>query len=244
MHKSEDLTRIFEGRHGPDDGTDCCCSLSDSCCSLHIVAACYEILFGMLCTNSHLAAGFFVYGRHYSPSVCHLGRQLAALEGTEAGYATASGLSSIACALLNLCNTGDHIVASNTLYGARCPWQWPERSTLRCFRRHRQLPDRQTCDRCTSGGTFALLSHFFPTKMGITTTFVDMDDWDAVNAAVQPGTKVRKGSNVPKVWCLGPASLPLKPCGLVIHRLNVYGRRCCMLRHCPTPHCAWWTCLA
>jgi O-acetylhomoserine/O-acetylserine sulfhydrylase-like pyridoxal-dependent enzyme len=87
----------------------------------------YASVCGRQYEYTHVAAGFFVYGRHYSPSVCHLGRQLAALEGTEAGYATSSGLSSIACALLNLCNTGDHIVASNTLYGAQYPWLWTQK---------------------------------------------------------------------------------------------------------------------
>jgi methionine-gamma-lyase len=45
---------------------------------------------------------------------------------------------------------------------------------------------------CSAGGTFALLSQFFPTKMGITSTFVDIDDWDAVNAAIRSSTKVEK----------------------------------------------------
>lgn len=38
VHKSEDLTRIFEGRHGPDDGTDRCCRLSDTCCSCKTIS--------------------------------------------------------------------------------------------------------------------------------------------------------------------------------------------------------------
>lgn len=36
---------------------------------------------------------FFIYSRHFNPTVLSLGRQMAALEGTEAAYCTASGIS-------------------------------------------------------------------------------------------------------------------------------------------------------
>ena len=39
-------------------------------------------------------AGYYLYGRDCNPTVRHLGGQLAALEGTEAAYATASGANS------------------------------------------------------------------------------------------------------------------------------------------------------
>lgn len=61
--------------------------------------------------------GCYLYGRHFNPTVYALGRELAALEGTEAGYATASGMSAIAATLMQVCAPGDHIVASNVLYG-------------------------------------------------------------------------------------------------------------------------------
>ena len=61
--------------------------------------------------------GCFLYGRHFNPTLYVLGRELAALEGTEAGYATSSGMSAIAGTLIQLCDHGDHIVAGNTLYG-------------------------------------------------------------------------------------------------------------------------------
>lgn len=62
-------------------------------------------------------AGCYLYGRHFNPTVYNFGRQLAALEGTEAAYCTASGMGAISAALLGLCGTGDHIVASRTVYG-------------------------------------------------------------------------------------------------------------------------------
>ena len=61
--------------------------------------------------------GCYLYGRHFNPTVYNLGKQLAALEGTEAAYCTASGMSAISATLMQLCDAGDHIVSSNTVYG-------------------------------------------------------------------------------------------------------------------------------
>ncbi len=61
--------------------------------------------------------GCYLYGRHFNPTVYSLSRQLAALEGTEAAYCTASGMAAIAGALFGLCDSGDHVVSSNTVYG-------------------------------------------------------------------------------------------------------------------------------
>jgi methionine-gamma-lyase len=61
--------------------------------------------------------GCFLYSRHYNPTVEVLARYLAAMEGTEAAVCTASGMAAISCALLQVCNHGDHIVASDTIYG-------------------------------------------------------------------------------------------------------------------------------
>jgi methionine-gamma-lyase len=61
--------------------------------------------------------GCYLYGRHFNPTVYVLGRQIAAYEGAQAGYCTASGLSAIAATVMQLCDTGDHVVASRTVYG-------------------------------------------------------------------------------------------------------------------------------
>ena len=63
------------------------------------------------------SGGCYLYGRHFNPTVYVLGRQLAAMEGTAAAYCTASGLSAIAGAVLQVCNSGDHIVSAGTIYG-------------------------------------------------------------------------------------------------------------------------------
>lgn len=61
--------------------------------------------------------GCFLYSRHFNPTDSVLARYLAAMEGTPASVTTASGMSAIACTLLQLCRQGDHILASNTIYG-------------------------------------------------------------------------------------------------------------------------------
>ncbi|XP_012842085.1 PREDICTED: methionine gamma-lyase-like [Erythranthe guttata] len=60
---------------------------------------------------------FFIYSRHFNPTVLNLSRLMAAMEGTEAAYCTASGMSAISSVLLQLCSSGGHVVASHILYG-------------------------------------------------------------------------------------------------------------------------------
>jgi len=61
--------------------------------------------------------GCYLYGRHFNPTVYNLGRQMAALAGTDAAYCAASGMGAISAVMLCLCNAGDEIVASNAVYG-------------------------------------------------------------------------------------------------------------------------------
>ncbi len=61
--------------------------------------------------------GCFLYSRHWNPSNKYLSDALAAMEGTEAAWVTASGMSAITNTLLQLVNSGDHIVSSVTTYG-------------------------------------------------------------------------------------------------------------------------------
>ncbi len=58
-----------------------------------------------------------VYSRISNPTVAALEERIAALEGGRAALATASGMAAQMVALLTLCQKGDHIVASRTLYG-------------------------------------------------------------------------------------------------------------------------------
>lgn len=61
--------------------------------------------------------GCYLYSRHWNPSNKYLADALAALEGTEAAWVTASGMAAITNAILQLVNSGDHIICSITTYG-------------------------------------------------------------------------------------------------------------------------------
>lgn len=71
----------------------------------------------MLETFKGEAEGCFLYSRHWNPSNKYLADALAAMEGTQAAWVTASGMGAITSAILQLCNSGDHIVSSRTTYG-------------------------------------------------------------------------------------------------------------------------------
>jgi methionine-gamma-lyase len=101
------------------------------------------------------ADGCYLYSRHSSPSNLYLGQALAAMEGTETANVAASGMGAITSTLLQMCQMGDHIISSRTIYG----------------------------------GTYAFMKNFLP-KIGISTTFVDSTNAEAVEAAITPNSKV------------------------------------------------------
>ena len=61
--------------------------------------------------------GCYLYSRHSSPSNLYLGEALAAMEGTEMANVTASGMGAISAVIMQLCDSGDHIISSRTIYG-------------------------------------------------------------------------------------------------------------------------------
>jgi len=71
----------------------------------------------MLETFHGEAEGCFLYSRHWNPSNKFLADAMSALEGTEAAWVTASGMGAITNAIMQICNSGDHIIASRTIYG-------------------------------------------------------------------------------------------------------------------------------
>ncbi|WP_224483084.1 aminotransferase class I/II-fold pyridoxal phosphate-dependent enzyme [Robertkochia aurantiaca] len=99
--------------------------------------------------------GCYLYSRHSSPSNLYLGEALAAMEGTESANVTASGMGAITAVIMQLCDAGDHIVTSRTIYG----------------------------------GTYAFMKNFLP-KFKIDTTFLNITDLEAVEAAITPKTKM------------------------------------------------------
>lgn len=68
-------------------------------------------------TGAPEAAEHFLYARHAGPSQNRLATALAAMEGMEAACVTASGMAAISSVLLQLCRSGDEIIASRTIYG-------------------------------------------------------------------------------------------------------------------------------
>lgn len=59
-----------------------------------------------------------VYSRYTNPTVAALQERLAALEGAQCCIATASGMSAILACVMGLMKAGEHIVASQSLFGA------------------------------------------------------------------------------------------------------------------------------
>ncbi len=60
----------------------------------------------------------FVYARYGNPTVAMFEDRIAALEGAEAAFATASGMAAVNAALMCQLKAGDHVVASRALFGS------------------------------------------------------------------------------------------------------------------------------
>jgi len=65
----------------------------------------------------HEIEGCFLYSRHWNPTNKNLADALARLEDSEAAIVTSSGMAAISAAILQICNTGDEIISSRTIYG-------------------------------------------------------------------------------------------------------------------------------
>lgn len=103
----------------------------------------------------HLKDAGNIYGRLTNTTQGVFEERVAKLEGGVGGLAVASGAAAVTYAITNLGYAGDHVVATQTIYG----------------------------------GTYNLLKHTL-SKYGISTTFVAPDDYDALEAAIQPNTKL------------------------------------------------------
>ena len=106
----------------------------------------------------NMELGGHLYTRISNPTVAVLEQRVAALDDGVAATATASGMAALTTAVMTICSSGDHIVASSRMYGAN----------------------------------INLLENTLP-RFGITTTFVAPDDLAAIEAAIQPNTKIMFG---------------------------------------------------
>lgn len=60
----------------------------------------------------------FIYARYGNPTVRMFEDRMAALEGTEDGFATASGMAAVNGALTSMLRAGDHVVSAKALFGS------------------------------------------------------------------------------------------------------------------------------
>ena len=60
----------------------------------------------------------FIYARYGNPTIAMFQDRIAALEGAEDAFATASGMAAVSGALCAIVNAGDHIVAARALFGS------------------------------------------------------------------------------------------------------------------------------
>ncbi len=96
-----------------------------------------------------------IYSRYSNPNVDELLAKVAALEGGEAAWATATGMAAVFTTFAALLKSGDHIVSSRSVFGS----------------------------------THQLFLNILP-KWGITTTYVDADDYEGYLNAIQENTKI------------------------------------------------------
>lgn len=59
-----------------------------------------------------------IYSRFINPSVGEFERKMAALEGTEAAFATASGMSAIFASFMAFLSAGDHLICGRSVFGS------------------------------------------------------------------------------------------------------------------------------
>ena len=95
-----------------------------------------------------------IYSRFTNPTVRNFEQRLAAMEGGERCVATASGMAAILSTCIGLLKSGDHIIASRSIFGS----------------------------------TVVLLGQMIE-KFGIETSFVELGDLSAWQAALRPNTR-------------------------------------------------------
>src|SRR6185295_14693808 len=59
-----------------------------------------------------------IYSRFSNPNVKEFVDRVVALEGAEAGYATASGMSSVFASFMALLKKGDHLLSCSSIFGS------------------------------------------------------------------------------------------------------------------------------
>lgn len=60
----------------------------------------------------------FIYARYGNPTVAMFEERIAALEGAQDAFATASGMAAVSGALMSMLKAGDHVVSARALFGS------------------------------------------------------------------------------------------------------------------------------
>ena len=60
----------------------------------------------------------FIYARYGNPTVRMFEERIAAIEGSEDAFATASGMAAVNASLMSILKAGDHVVSSRALFGS------------------------------------------------------------------------------------------------------------------------------
>ena len=61
--------------------------------------------------------GCYLYSRHMNPSTGYLAQAIAKMENSESAQITASGMAAISSVILEICESEDEIISSQTIYG-------------------------------------------------------------------------------------------------------------------------------
>jgi cystathionine gamma-lyase len=122
----------------------------------------------------------YEYSRTQNPTRIAYEKCVAALEGGAAGYAFGSGLAA-AATVLDLLDSGSHVIAMDDLYG----------------------------------GSYRLFERVRRRSAGLDFTFLDLNDLDAVKAALKPNTRM--------IWAETPTNPMLKVVDL--KKLGAFARK-------------------
>ena len=113
----------------------------------------------------------FIYARYGNPTTRMFEDRIAALEGCEDAFATASGMAAVNGALTSMLRAGDHVVSSRALFGS-CLYILEE--VLTRYGVHVSFVDGQDLDKWRAAITPATKAVFFESMSNPTLQLVDI----------------------------------------------------------------------
>jgi O-succinylhomoserine sulfhydrylase len=123
----------------------------------------------------------FIYARYGNPTTRMFEDRIAALEGTEDAFATASGMAAVNGALVSMLKAGDHVVSSRALFGS-CLYILEE--VLTRYGVHVTFVDGPDLDQWRAAVTPATKAVFFESMSNPTLELVDIKSVSEIAHAV------------------------------------------------------------